>query len=307
MVDGSVYGDTAFIYDQDSRFAVRYIGGNDVFAISRVPDDEGLLARHCIVNTPKGQVFLSNGDVRIHNGGGSESIADGRVRDWLRSTLDTTYAARSFLCVNPIKSEVWVCFPSSLSSSCNRALVWNWKDNTWGDFAISGMTHAATGLVASGLDTGIIDNDMGIIDTDVSTIDENEFSPNQARLVLAFNTPKIGFAEAGSTDFGTAIEFMLERRGINLDDPDLVKVFGASRPQFKGTDGAVASIYHGSSMTADGSPVYSSAATYTHGTTNWVNQFANAGRYLAWKCVSTDYPLFFLRSIDFDLTQQGRF
>lgn len=311
MVDGAVFGDTAYIYDQDSRFVVRYIGGNEVFAVSRVPDSEGLLARHCVVNTPKGQVFLSNGDVRIHSGGASESIAEGRVMEWLRSAMDTTNAARSFLCVNQIKNEVWVCFPANLSTSCDRVLVWNWEGNdgagTWGDFDVSGLTHGATGLVAFGLDNSIIDNDTDVIDTDVSIIDENEFSPNQARLVLGFTTPTIGFAEVGSTDFGEPIEFMLEKRGISLDDSDSVKVLSASRPQFKGLPGATVSVYHGSCMTADGEPAYASAATHTQGTTNWTNRFARAGRYMAWKCVSTDYPLLSLRSIDLDVKGGGRF
>lgn len=306
MVDGATYGDTAFIYDQDSRFGVRYIGGNDVFQVYRVPDSEGLLARHCIANTPKGQVFLSNGDVRLHNGGASESIAEGRVREWLTSAMDSTYAARSFLAVNPKKNEVWVCFPSSGSTSCDRALVWNWQSDTWGDFSISSMTCAATGLVASTIGSGIIDDDTDIIDTDVSMIDENEFSPNQARLVLGFTTPLIGLAETGSTDFGTAIEFMLEKRGISFDDSDTVKVLSASRPHFKGLAGAVVSVYHGSAMTADGDPTYSSAVTFTQGG-NWANSFANGGRYMAWKCVSTDYPLLSLRSLDLDVKGGGRF
>jgi hypothetical protein len=84
-------------------------------------------------------------------------------------------------------------------------------------------------------------------------------------------------------------------------------VLSASRPQFKGSAGAVVSVYHGSSMTADGNPTYASAATHTQGVTNWTNRFARAGRYMAWKCISTDYPLLALRSIDLDFTTQGRF
>jgi hypothetical protein len=306
MVDGEVYGDTAFVYDQDSRFGVRYIGGNEVFQVYRVPDSDGLLARHCIKNTPKGQVLLSNGDVRIHNGGPSESIADGRVREWLGNSMDSDYAARSFLAVNPKKNEVWVCFPTTGNTSCDRALVWNWQSDTWGDFSISSMTCSATGLVASTIGSRIIDDDTDVIDSDVSAIDENDYSPNQARLVLGFTTPLIGLAETGSTDFGAAVEFMLEKRGISFDDSDAIKVLASSRPQFKGLAGAEVSIYHGSSMTADGEPTYTSAVTFTQGD-NWANAFARAGRYLAWKCVSTDYPLLSLRSIDLDVKGGGRF
>lgn len=307
LVDGSVYGDVAYIFDQDSRFGMRYIGGNSVFQVFRLPDMNGLLARGCIANTPKGQVFLSNGDVRIHQGGDSVSIADGVVRKWLFAAMDSTNADRAFLTTNPQKNEVWVCFPTSGQSSCDRVLVWNWEDNAWGDFSISGMTYGTTGLVAADLNSGYIDGNTTIIDQDVSVIDENEYSPNEARLILSFASSKIGLAESGSTDFGAAVSFMLEKRGISLDDSDSMKVLDGSRPQFKAQAGAVVSIYHGSSKTADGEPSYSSAATYTVGTSNLANRFSRAGRYMAWKCISTDYPLVALRSLDLQYTVQGRF
>jgi hypothetical protein len=307
MVDGKPWGDTLFCHKQDAIYAVQWIGGNDVFRVSKTPADDGALTRGCIANTPKGQVYLSSGDVKIHSGGEAVSIIDGILRTWLFNAMDSTYASRSFLAVNPQKKEVWVCFPTSGNSSCNRALVWNWKDNTWGDFSLSGITYGTTGLIPAGLVSGIIDDDTDIIDTDVSTIDGNEYSQNESRLILATTTPLIGLADTGSTDFGSAIPFMLEKRGISLDDSDSVKVLSASRPQFKATAGTEVSVYHGSCMTADGEPTYASPATFTVGTSNWANRFARAGRYMAIKISSSDYPIVSLRSIDLDFKTAGRF
>jgi hypothetical protein len=78
-------------------------------------------------------------------------------------------------------------------------------------------------------------------------------------------------------------------------------------PYFDATaSGWTASIYHGSSPTQDGTTTYSSAATYTHGTTPRVQAFSASGRYLAWKMTSTAaYPIV-LRSIDFWLSKQGQ-
>lgn len=307
LVDGLVYGDTAQIYDQDSRFALRYIGGNFVFQVTRQPDIDGVLAPGCIVNTPKGQVSLSNGDVKIHNGGESQSIIDGVNRRWLFANMDSTYATRSFLAVNQQANEVWVCFPTVGNSTCDRALVWNWNDNTWGDFSISGMTCATSALLPSALVSQIIDSQTAVINTAIQVIDENEYATNAGRLVLATNTPRIGLADTGSTDFGTAVPFMLEKKGISMDDSDSVKVLNGSRPQFKADAGTVVSVYHGSCMTADGTPTYSTAQTFTVGTDNFASRFANGGRYVAWKCTSTDYAQVFLRSIDLDINPAGRY
>lgn len=306
IVDGKPWGNTLFIGKQDAMFGVQYIGGNDVFRVFRTPSDTGVLARGCMVNTPVGQVVLSPGDVTLHSGGESKSIINGSNRQWMFGMMDSTYASRSFLAVNPQKNEVWVCFPTTDQTSCGRVLAWNWESGAWGDFTVQNLTYGTTGLIPAAVFSGIIDDDTDIIDTDVSTIDGDEYSPNEARLILSFTTPVIGLADTGATDFGTAVPFMLERIGMSFDDSDSMKVLSASRWHFKGA-GAVLSIYHGSAMTADATPTYASPATYTVGTSNWANKFATAGRYLAVKITSSDYPIVSLRSGDLDFTKAGRF
>ena len=306
LVDGRPLGDTLAIYGQDGRFALSYIGGNSVFRMSSLPGSDGLLARGCIAETPKGHVFLSNGDVKIHNGGEAVSICEGRIRKWLFNTMDSTNAQRSFLAVNAQTKEVWVVFPSYGQATCDTVAAWNWEDDTWGIFSVSSVTHGTSGLIATGLNADTWASDTDSWDSDGSTWKENEYSQNEARLILATSTPRIGLAETGTTDFGTSVSWLLEKVGISLEDSDSVKVFSASRPQIDALAGTQFSVAHGSAKTADGAPTYSAPVTFTVGTTDWANRFANGGKYLAIKMYgSNDQPIA-MKTYDIDFTVQGR-
>jgi hypothetical protein len=285
MVDCEMWGDDLQVFKRDVRTRVRYIGGNDVFDFDEVSvydKDDGLMAANCIANTPAGQVFISNNkDIRIHQGGESRSIAEGRIRDDFRSRISSTYYARSYLSVNPLKSEVWVYYPPTGQTACTKAYIWNWLDDTWGerDFA-TGVNFACAGLLPTSIST-------------------------DSRMVICNTTPKIGLVDSGTTDFGVAFTSMLERVGMDMGEPDAYKTLHQSRPQFNGTTAFTASIYHGSSATPDGTVTYASAVTYTHNTTQRASAFANSGRYLAWKMTTQAAEAPTLRSIQFFINVDG--
>ena len=306
MVDCLPLGDVNIIYKQDARYAMQYIGGNDIFKFSRLPGNDGLLARGCVVNTPKGHVFLTSGDVKIHSGGAATSIADGRIRNWLFVKMDSANAKRSFLCLNPKKSEVWVVFPSAGQSACDTVAAWNWESDTWGIRSVSGVTCAATGLVSlAQSESWAADSESW--ELDVSAWSENEFGPNETRLILATNDPLIALAETGATDFGNPIAWRLEKVGLNFDDTDGVKLLRASRPQVDAIEGTTITIAHGAAMTANGNPSYGAPVTYQAGVSNWANAFSPAGRYLSYRIEGSGPQLVSLRSYDLDIAKQGRF
>ena len=306
MVDCLPMGDVLIIYKQDARYAMQLIGGNDVFRFSRLPGNDGLLARGCVASTPKGHVFLTNGDVKIHNGSEATSLCEGRIRNWLFSMIDSVNAKRAFLCTNPKKSEVWVVFPSTGKTACDTVAAWNWESDTWGVRTVFNVTCGATGQVSlAQQDAWVADLDSW--ESDVSLWAENEYSQNEARLLLGTATPQIGLAETGSTDFGVVLPWRLEKTGITFEDPDSLKIFRASRPQVDAVNGFQINISHGSAMTANGAPNYSPAIPYTVGTDNFANAFAPAGRYLSIKMEGNGQQLMQIRSYDVDFVAKGRF
>lgn len=305
IVDFLPLGDVNIIYGMFGRVAMQYIGGTDVFSFTRLPGVDGLKERGCVVQTPKGHVFMSNGDVMLHNGGEANSIAQGRVREWIFSSMDSTNGNRSFLTLNPQRNEVWVCFPSTGNSDCNLIAAWNWNDDTWAIHAISGLVSATSGLVASALSGGTWATDSNSWDSDVTTWDQDEYSSNEARLLLATSTPVIGLGNTGSTDFGSTFTYYGERTGIRPSDENAMFFIRRSQWDFKGTAGTQLTVSHGTSKTADATPSYVSA-TFTQGTTDWANRISKRGRYGAVKFSGTSGQQMSLRTYRLDLRGSGQ-
>jgi hypothetical protein len=283
MVDQCAWGEVNILYKEDSRIAMRYIGGNDVFSFDVLPGSDGLYAVNCAVNTPKGQVFLTKSlDVKIHTGGVAESIANGVVKDWIKATLNTSSAQTPFLLVNPTVSEVWVCIPSTASAYCDMVAMWNWDSNTWGIRYISvGFRAGCVGILPGA-----------------------QHLPDEERLIIGGQNAQIGITESGITEFGSALTRSLERTGMHLGDRNRFKTLQRSRWNIDATAGDTAQIYHGSSKTADGTVTYVSPVTYTVGTTDSADAVAPSGRFIAEKLETTAYP-FKVRSQDLDVTPGG--
>lgn len=308
LVAALPYGDMLIVYGQKGRKGLRYVGGNDVFAVIDLPGDDGLLARGCVVHTPKGHVFLTNGDVRIHTGGESISIAEGRVRKWLAATMDSTNAPRSFVCLNPQETEVWICFPSALQESCDTIAAWNWNDDTWSIYTAPNLTYGVSGLISSALSATTWSSQIETWETVGSVWSQNESSSNEAKLVVATATNTIGLANVGYLDFSTSIPWSLTREGIPLsDDGDLVRPITDVRLRLDGIPNTTVSVRVGTSMGPDDYAQASSSAsgTYVQGTTNWVNVFTKAGRYATILIEGVSDPAVAMRSYQFKVPDSG--
>ena len=306
LVDGLPLGDIFVIYKEQSMYRMEYVGGQQIFAFKRIPGNFGMLARGCAAVTPKGHVVLSNGDIVLVDGFGEpQSLLTGRLKRWFFQTqLDSTYYARSWVAVNSAKNEVWVGYPSLGMSFPDRALVWNWTDNTWGlrdlpnaTFAASGLLYYPTAASTDGL--------AGTTDGLAGATDQNDFTPSDSRFIMASTAPGIYLADTGTTFAGTAIPGNIERTGLVFGDPDTVKTLKAITPRFTAAAGTVVYIQFGGSMTADVAPTWSDPIEFTVGTDFKAYGFAT-GRYLAYRIYSTGSQGWAVKSIDCDVIGRGK-
>lgn len=278
LVDGLQLNDSFIIYAKNARYSMQYVGGNEKFRFTRLPGTDGAYDLGCVVDTPLGHVFLNrNYDVLLHNGGVCKNISAGRVNSFLR-----TQTSSPFLVTNPTFNEVWIVVSTGDS---NTALIWNWVEDTWGIKVMdaNSFRHGASG-------------GMGIYDIDDA-------------LIWVLNDSKIGIQDSDDADVGDAFDSYVERSGLDLGEPDVVKNLQRSRWNFDGVAGATYSIQHGSAMTAGGAPTYQNAVTYTLGTTDYCNSRATGGKYLAVKVTWTSDSLVSpgrVRSCDLDVTMGGK-
>ena len=92
----------------------------------------GALSRNSVVEVEGGHVVLANGDLLLCDGQAVKSLMTQRMRRYLFNSIDPTNYGNSFLALNQPKSEVWICYPTDAEVWPNRAVVWNYKENTFG-------------------------------------------------------------------------------------------------------------------------------------------------------------------------------
>lgn len=304
IIDGLTLGDNFVVYKSASAHIMRYIGGQSVFAIQRIPGSQGLLARGCVADTPAGHVCLTTGDVVIHQGGAPRSIATDLVRNTIFEEMDPDYYERAFVVANPSQSEVWVCYPTA-GAACSKAAIWSWRDNVWSFRTLRNVLHGAHGQMpaASG---ATWDSDTGSWDEATGTWGGAATSPNDQKLVLAHVLPAITMVGYGLTDAGLSLTAEAVRTGIALDDGQTVKTYRGAWPRVSADSGVALGFTAGYAMVPDATPTWGTERTYTVGTSYKVDDLVS-GRFLAFKIRSTADALWRIRSVDLDVVPRGRF
>lgn len=303
IVDALPMGDMLVVYKERSMYALRFIGQPYIFQLQRLPGDSGMLARGCGVNTPLGHVVLSSGDVVLVTPQGPQSIADGKIRKYIFNNIDSTNYKRAFVCTNPQKFEVLVCFPLNGATYCNKAAVWNWSTQTWGLRDLPNTTYGASGQISSSV-SSTWSSDTETWSLDVTTWNENEYAPNEARLMFSTPTAIRAFDVGTSDDGVNQITGMLERTGMYFDDASAVKLVRGIRPRIDSSSGAVVTVQVGAAMNPDSAPIWSNPVTFTAGSDFKADTFAQ-GRYIAVR-FSCSQP-WRIRSFDIDMVPAGEY
>lgn len=304
LVDCLPLGDTNIVYKERSMYAMTYVGAPYIFRFQRLPGDIGMMARGCAVNTPVGHVVLSAGDVVVNNGTGPVSIANAVIRDYIFKNIDSVNYRRSFVTSNPQKNEAWICFPFGSSTTCNQAAVWNWIDKSWSIRTLSNVTYGAFGQFSLASTASTWATDSTSWETDATGWNENEYSPAEARLLMCHSVPLISLTDTGTSDFGTLIPASMERTGMTLDSPESIKTVRAVYPRIDASVGSQVSVQVGASMTANATPVWSPAQTFTVGVDQKIDSFAS-GRFIAVRFSNNNYPRWRIRSFDIDYINAG--
>lgn len=303
LVDALPLGDMLIVYKERSMYALRFIGQPFIFQVQRLPGDVGMMARGCGANTPLGHVVLTSGDVVLVTPQGPQSIADGKVRRFIFNNIDANNFRRAFVCTNPQKFEVLVCFPVNGSAYCNMAAVWNWATQTWGLRDLPNATYGASGQISNSVSTTWA-TDTETWALDATTWNENEYAPGEARLMFSTPTAIRAFDVGTSDDGSTQITGSLERVGMYFDDASTVKLLRGIRPRIDAPNGAQVTVQAGAAMTPDSAPIWSDPVTFTAGSDFKADTFSQ-GRYLAIR-LSCNRP-WRIRSLDLDIVPTGSY
>lgn len=304
LIDGLTLGDAFVLYKSASSYLMRYVGGQSVFSIQKIPGGLGVLARNCVVDTPVGHVCLTTGDVVVHSGGVPKSIATDLVRQTIFDEMDPDYYTRAFVTANPSQSEVLVCYPTS-GATCKKAAVWNWRTEVWSFRTLRDVLHGAHGQMPAP-DGLTCDELSGTCDDLTGTLGGSATSPTDQKLAFAHALPAITLVGYGETDAGLEMTTEATRTGIALDDGQQVKFCRGIWPRIDAPAGTVVEIAAGAAMVPDSDPTWDDWQDFTVGTSEKVDT-DTAGRYLAFKLRTVGGDTWRVRSMDLDIEPMGMY
>jgi hypothetical protein len=276
------------VYKEDSVHAMTYVGGAFTFNIRERFKNAGLIARDAVVALGDGRhVFVSSDDIYIHNGAQLRSIIDDQVRSFFFNDLEQDSAYRTFCAHNNIKNEVWICYASSdaVNDLPNKALIWNYVDNTWTTRQLPGTRFIAQGIVNPTYTNSWANATTTWNDTP-STWGFNPYSPTRDSLLICGTADtKLYLVDYGIDFDGTDFTCFLERVGLHAGQTNRIKSVTRMYPRIEGTGTVRISV--GSEINPYEGVTYSDPVTFRIGQDNKVDCRVR-GRYIAVKFETTD-------------------
>lgn len=146
IVDARELGDRFIIYKNNSIWAMDYVGGNSIFRQKKLYDGYGLLIPGLVVNFEGGHFFVSENSFYVFTGSAAPvDVGRHRVAKKFFESLDEDTYRNSFITVKESKKEIWLHYPSTGTTFCNQALVWNWELDSWGFAETPEISYAFVG------------------------------------------------------------------------------------------------------------------------------------------------------------------
>lgn len=318
VLDSMPLRDINIVYKDDSVHGMQYIGGTFIFRFYQIFSGVGLLARNCVAAFEQYHCFVGNDlDVYVHDGNSIRSIAQDRWREWLRQNVDGTNYERMFVVPNPVTSEIWICIPTGQEDYTSKVLMWNWRKDSWGVRDLNNVSAGAVGGIES---SDYLTPWSALTDTWDSwgvTWSELDSIPPDKKLVLVSPTRTTGIIETefGSSEFGSALPFSLERQGLwtmpckvvdGARTVDLQSVKFVSRVRFRTVyQSSTNDIVYSVALQSDvSSPLVWQSTSKMTGSTSEVTVFKR-GRFLNLRIESSEDTIFALHSIEVEVESAG--
>ena len=157
IIDGLPFGDSFLIYKEDSIYIMNYVGTPYIFSFKLLSPTIGLLAKNAVAEFEGGHFFIGNSDCYVTNGQQVTALLPNKLRREMFSDLNGDNYEKVFVAADYARNEMLACYPSGVSAIPNKALIWNWKDNTFSLRDIPDLYHINSGIAA--ITTGTTWND----------------------------------------------------------------------------------------------------------------------------------------------------
>lgn len=144
-----------YIYTSSSISVLRRTQNPSIpITITAVTDSYGCQNTDSVIEFEGKHLVVGSRDVYIFAGNpaGMQSVANDRVRRYLFNNLNASNSDKLFVIDYKQREEIWICYPSNQSSdgTCDEALIWSYRTNTWTRRTLRGVVSGTTGAIPGG-------------------------------------------------------------------------------------------------------------------------------------------------------------
>ena len=316
IVDAMPMGEVFMIYKTDSIYMMNYVGTPYIFSFKALDPDTGIIAKGAVAEFPGGHFFVSFADCYVNNGQQVTPILTGKVRDEMFNNLNGDHYDRIFCVTQPHYNEIWVCYPTSDNDYCDRAMVWNYKDNTFTFRDLPNITDAKLG-VATIRDTvevtwDDIDPDPSVPDVpwdSLTTMPWGTVAYQNVVSNLVMASPdsiKLFRDRSGQLNDTDVMYAFVERTGIDLGDPSSVKQLRAVWPKIETSGASIPmKVYTGYQMATDKPVTWDGPFTFDPDTQSKISVRAT-GKFLGIRFESQSDTSWTISGLELEYENSGR-
>ena len=303
---GKQLRDSFLIYKSDSIWGMNYIGPPYIFRFYEVSKQYGALSRHSVIEVEGGHIVLANGDLLLCDGQSVKSLMTQKMRRYLFDSIEPDSYHNSFLALNQPRNEIWICYPTDTESWPNRAVIWNYKENTFGVRDLpAGTTMGASGVVNP---SDVLDWSGGSYwDDNYDSWNSRVYNPSQQRLMISnVTSTKLFLVDTTHKFDATNAVSYIERTGLHFDKPNVIKLATRVSLNFEKSGRGEVEVLVGSHDSPDGSVSWSPPVSIDPTTASGSKvDVMISGKYLALRVQSDTDVGWKLHSYEIELTEMG--
>lgn len=294
VIDGLQLRDSFIVYKENSMWRMDFVGTPYIFNFTKISGVTGILNRNCVVEYNGMHFVLTKNDVIVHDGLSSRSVLDKETRRFLFRNIDANNLNLCYVFKNPFFNEIYVAYPDIGSTACDKAMVWNYVDNTVSFRDLPNTTFAYYGAVDSLL------SESWASDTDGWSFDLTlwgslGYVPPNTSVLVASQDQQLYLLDDESSYNGVSATSYIAKQGLHFGEPEKVKLIRSIRPRITGSTGQSISVSVGwNNYDPYTEPTWSNPVPFTIGSQVPVD-IMQSGRYLAIK-FETNNPVWTLGS-----------
>lgn len=326
--DGLTLGSNFIIYSSDQTWLLEFVGGQFIFNSRKLFEDAGVINQNCIVEAEGKHYVFGPFDIYMHDGTSKQSLCDERVKSFIFDNLNNQNAVVCFAQHNPTLNEIYFCYLSGDSdinfpnaTRCNRAAVYNYRNNTW---SFMDLPNVSSGTVANVNSVSTYANTSATYALTGGTYYSMQDSFDRHTLMVGESNSSDGItsdkfygldlSDTGQLGFELDAEatkpVLIERTGLDLDEAGSAArqyvVVTRLYPQcdtINPTDSTI-QFEFGASDIPTASPTYAAPVTFDINADHKIDSRA-AGRYLSYKVTKSDNADFDISGFDIEITPTG--